>query len=86
MRIVDTELIERYKASAVLYVNAKRGMNSLHLTGDLAFANPTANPEDITRAIHEAVQEGKLVRIEYTIPDLGSTIFAFYLPTGSKTL
>lgn len=79
-------LLSSLKFTADSLVKAKIGISSRHLFTELSAQYPESSSELIQRAIHEMVQERQLVRIEYQVPEYGSTIFAFYLPANSRTL
>lgn len=73
------------KEAIIRYISIHKGLKYNSLMNKIQEDNLTSDLSEISKAIHESVQENKIIRIEYQVPDY-STIFSFYLPSGSKIL
>lgn len=77
---------EYLKDEAVKLINAFRGIREAVVDLEMKSRHPEVDPNLITRAFSEAVQEGLVMRVEYTTPISGYMVNVFYLPQGSKIL
>lgn len=85
-REILPEVINILKGGIIYYIDLYRGIKETELILKVLPEDSSITNEDIKRFIHELVQESKIRRIEYIIPEYGATIFTFYIPSSSRIL
>jgi hypothetical protein len=74
---------EYLKKIIVDYVNSKQGCKAMELVEIICMVDVQDSTMDLSDAIKELVNEGKLVEVEYCLESMDYRVKSFLLPAGT---